>query len=685
MASADGGRQERPARADDEVAVTMTHVDTLFSGICRGRLGRLALITLAVLGAALPAAAVTHHVDVLLDLDNDVGTGCTVATVAGPFDGVEQILRSVVETESVPAPSATVVEVVRFECVGGAVFGPPVVVDPGDWPVGVGLGASGSDVIETYFPAGALPPGVDTMRLGVTLTALGSGEEAALLFVSEDGQQPILFRFLSITEIPTLSEWGMLLLVGLLALAAAHRLRRRGQVATLVVLLALGGAGLVWAATTLDGDPSDWPPGSQVAGTPPAACTGLRIAALFARDDSGQLCLRIDACLIFNTAPVAHDDAFTTDEDTPLNGNVLADNGSGADEDADGDPLTVDTTPISGPANGTLVLAANGDFTYTPNADFNGIDTFEYQIDDGNGGTDVGLVTITINAVNDAPVVDAAAFSVPRGCRRRHRRRHGDLHRPGHRADPHLRDHRRQHRRRVRHRHHLRRDHRGRGPRLRDPGRLLAHRRGDRRRHAGLSGSATVDITVTDVDDPPVAVDDAATVTEDDPATTIDVLANDTDVGRRPDLDRVGDAAGQRHGGDHQRRRRPHLRAGRRLLQRRPAHAGHLHLHPATGGSTATVSVTVTCVDDDPVAVDDAATVTEDDPATTIDVLANDTDVDGGPISIESVTQPANGAVVITNAGADLTYEPDADYCNDGSPVDTFTYTLRAARRRRSR
>ena len=74
--------------------------------------------------------------------------------------------------------------------------------------------------------------------------------------------------------------------------------------------------------------------------------------------------------------------------------------------------------------------------------------------------------------------------------------------------------------------------------------------------------------------------------------------------------------------------------------------------------------VTVTCGDDAPVAVDDYATVDEDAPPTTIDVLANDTDIDGGAMYVASVTQPANGAVVITNAGADLTYEPDPDYCN---------------------
>jgi hypothetical protein len=81
-------------------------------------------------------------------------------------------------------------------------------------------------------------------------------------------------------------------------------------------------------------------------------------------------------------------------------------------------------------------------------------------------------------------------------------------------------------------------------------------------------------------------------------------------------------------------------------------------------------------VDTAPVAVDDIATIAEDDPATTIDVLANDTDVDGGLKSIDSVTQPANGTVTITSDGADLTYNPNPDYCNNGTPTDTFTYTL---------
>lgn len=59
-----------------------------------------------------------------------------------------------------------------------------------------------------------------------------------------------------------------------------------------------------------------------------------------------------------------------------------------------------------------------------------------------------------------------------------------------------------------------------------------------------------------------------------------------------------------------------------------------------------------------PTAVEDTATVNENSGATTINVLANDTDPDGGRIEIRSASQPPNGTVVITNGGAALTYQP---------------------------
>jgi Arylsulfotransferase (ASST)/Bacterial Ig domain/RTX calcium-binding nonapeptide repeat (4 copies) len=81
-------------------------------------------------------------------------------------------------------------------------------------------------------------------------------------------------------------------------------------------------------------------------------------------------------------------------------------------------------------------------------------------------------------------------------------------------------------------------------------------------------------------------------------------------------------------------------------------------------------------IDHLPIAADDASFVGESSGATFIDVLSNDTDSDGDPMIVESVTQPQDGNVEIATDGAGLTYEPLEGYCNDGEASDTFTYTL---------
>ena len=112
-----------------------------------------------------------------------------------------------------------------------------------------------------------------------------------------------------------------------------------------------------------------------------------------------------------NDDPVAANDAFSTDEDTAYSATLGLDDLLQNDSDLDGDTLAVNTTPVSGPANGTLVLNANGTFTYTPNANFNGTDSFVYQVTDGNGGSTQATVNITVNSINDDPVAANDAFS----------------------------------------------------------------------------------------------------------------------------------------------------------------------------------------------------------------------------------------------------------------------------------
>ena len=104
---------------------------------------------------------------------------------------------------------------------------------------------------------------------------------------------------------------------------------------------------------------------------------------------------------VVNEAPLAVDDAYSVDEDMTLD--IAAPGVLGNDTDADGQPLTARLA--SGSGHGTLTLNSNGSFTYTPDADFNGPDRFTYQANDGFANSHTAAVTVTVNAVNDAPTV----------------------------------------------------------------------------------------------------------------------------------------------------------------------------------------------------------------------------------------------------------------------------------------
>ena len=104
-----------------------------------------------------------------------------------------------------------------------------------------------------------------------------------------------------------------------------------------------------------------------------------------------------------NDAPVAQaDTAVSTDEDTPLTGVVTA-------TDVDSDSLSFALASGGAPSNGSVTVAANGGYTYTPGANFNGADAFTVSVSDGKGGTDTVVVNVTVTAVNDAPVAQADA------------------------------------------------------------------------------------------------------------------------------------------------------------------------------------------------------------------------------------------------------------------------------------
>ncbi len=95
-----------------------------------------------------------------------------------------------------------------------------------------------------------------------------------------------------------------------------------------------------------------------------------------------------------NLAPLAFDDEFRIISFNSVSGNLLDDNGSGADNDPDGSALIVNTTLIQQPADGSVILNADGSFTYTPNPSFFGSDSFIYEIADSSGTTARATVNI---------------------------------------------------------------------------------------------------------------------------------------------------------------------------------------------------------------------------------------------------------------------------------------------------
>ena len=108
-----------------------------------------------------------------------------------------------------------------------------------------------------------------------------------------------------------------------------------------------------------------------------------------------------------NDKPVAENDGYTTAEDTPL---VIAAPGVTVnDSDIDNDPLT--SILVTGPAHGTLTLNPDGSFTYTPESNYNGPDSFTYKVNDGTADSNVATVNIGVTPVNDNPVAADAQGS----------------------------------------------------------------------------------------------------------------------------------------------------------------------------------------------------------------------------------------------------------------------------------
>ena len=423
-----------------------------------------------------------------------------------------------------------------------------------------------------------------------------------------------------------------------------------------------------------------------------------------------------------NDPPVAVNDIGTTPEDTTLTGNVLTN-----DSDVDSAPLTVTQFVVEGitlnagqtapiPNVGQLTINANGSYTFVPAPDYNGpVPVATYTISDGDGGTATGTLTIAVTPVNDAPVAVNDTNTIPE-----------DTVATGNVLDN---------------------DTDVEGAALTVTGfevGITAYAAGETATIAGvgaltinadgsysfvpaanyngpvpvatytvsdgaLTAAATLTITITPVNDAPVANDDTATLAED---TTLTVpaesglLSNDADIengsltvdafevggvffgpGTTATIPGVGELTINADGS----------------YTFTPVADFNGTVPPVTyrvtdgngGTDTAVLTITVTPVNDAPADGDETNSVVEDTTLTVVDgaagdLLNNATDIDGidtltitdysipginGGNSIAAGTPtliPGVGTITI-NANGSYTFAPEADYTG---PVPVITYTI---------
>ena len=379
--------------------------------------------------------------------------------------------------------------------------------------------------------------------------------------------------------------------------------------------------------------------------------------------DSAQATVSINVAAV-NDAPVAGDDAATTNEDTPVVIDVTAN-----DTDVDGDLVATSVSVVVPPTRGTTAVdPANGRITYTPGPDFNGSDSFTYQVCDAALACDTAAVTVMVSPVNDAPVVNAGADQSALT---------GQLVTLNATfADPDTADT------------HVASISWGDGTST-DPAPLDETARTVVSSHVyalpgsyivtvevtdsfGASDSDTATITVSLSNHAPLAAPDSYPASEDSALVVAapGVLANDSDAD--------GDAlsallvSGPLHG-------TLVLGANGSFTYTPEANFNGLDSfsYRASDGTalsaTTTVSLNVAAVNDPPVASDDAATTDEDTPVV-IDVLANDSDVDGAlvPSSLSITLAPVHGGATVDPLTGAVTYTPQANF--HGS--DSFTYRI---------
>ncbi|WP_093517313.1 Ig-like domain-containing protein [Stigmatella erecta] len=416
--------------------------------------------------------------------------------------------------------------------------------------------------------------------------------------------------------------------------------------------------------------------GSGVSFTPAANFTGTTTFTYTVSDgngatDTATVTVTVEGA---NHPPAANDDAFTVAEDSAATEfDVLGNDTTAPDT---GETLTV--ASVTQPAHGTVTVTGTG-VSFTPEPNFNGTTAFTYTASDGNGGVDSALVTVTVTPVNDPPTANDDSFTVAEGTTSTQLNvLANDTFAPDTGETLSV-------------------------VAVTQPVNGVVSLTGGLVRFTpsvGFNGIATftytvsdgnggtdtanVTVTVTPVNDPPDAVNDRFTVAEDSGTAVLDVLANDTSAPDTGETLTVTGVTQPAHGSTSQ--------SGGvvRFTPEANFHGVTVFSYTISDGNggtdSATVTVTVTPVNDPPTAVNDSFRVAENSSTTALDVLLNDTSApdEGETLTVTSVTQPANGTVELT--GGVVRFTPAANFAgttsfdyeiSDGNGgTDTATVTV---------
>jgi VCBS repeat-containing protein len=367
-----------------------------------------------------------------------------------------------------------------------------------------------------------------------------------------------------------------------------------------------------------------------------------------------------------NAPPVAVDDSYTTSEDTQLN--VDAPGVLENDYDPDSGPSALTCILVDDVTHGTLNLNSDGSFTYDPDPDYYGTDSFTYQAFDGEDYSDVATVTIDVESVNDPPTAVNDSYTTPENTQLNVAApgvlgndiddspltavlvddvTHGTLTLNSDGSFTYTPD----------------TDYVGTDS--------FTYQAYDGEYYSNV---ATVTITIYHVNDPPVAEDDTYTTSE-DTQLNVDapgVLENDYDPDDGPNPLTAVLVDDVTHGtlilnSD-----------GSFTYNPDPDYYGtDSFTYQAYDGedysNTATVTIDVTSVNDPPVAVDDTAETAPDTPVD-IPVTDNDYDIDGtiDTTTVTIQTDASHGSTEVDPLTGVVTYTPDPGY----EGPDSFTYTV---------